>query len=343
MKTPRHRIVAAGVPRSYQNPFPDGRWLNERHIAAIKSVSDEIELVHTSRSQLEAGDIPNPGADILLVESSGRKSYKEELPMPAFATLVTPRLRWLQSCSSGIGHILDLDLVPAKVEITKAAGVHAVALAESVMAAVLSWAKQLERRRKNQDERRWDELPCIEIRGKVICMIGTGHIGTAAAQRSQAFGLKTVGVRRSGRPCGFFDQIFSQDRLIDALASADFVVVACPLTAETEGMIGVRELAGMKRGAYLINIARGRILQDEAVLAALKSGQLGGAFLDAFDPEPLPADHPYWSAPNVTLTPHDSHASEFIGDNIVDLFCANLRRWIAGEPLANRIDRSLGY
>ena len=343
MKTPRYRIVVAGVPRSYQNPFPDGRWLSERHVAAIKSVSDEIELVHTSRARLEAGDIPKPGAEILLVETSGRKSYKDEIPMPAFAALLTSRLRWLQSCSSGIGHILDLDLVPANVEITNAAGVHAAALAESVMAAVLSWAKQLARRRKNQDERRWEELPCIELRGKVICIIGTGHIGTAAAQRARAFGLKTVGVRRSTRPCEFFEQVFSQDRLTDALASANFVAVACPLTAETQGMIGVQELASMKPGAYLINIARGRILQDEAVLAALESGQLGGAFLDAFDPEPLPTDHPYWSARNVTLIPHDSHASEFIGDNIVDLFCANLRRWIAGEPLVNRIDRSRGY
>ncbi len=343
MKTPSHRIVAAGVPRSYQGQFPDGRWLNERHIAAIESVSDEIELVHTSRARLEAGDIPNPGADILLVETSGRKSYKDELPMSAFAELVTPRLRWLQSCSSGIGHILDLDLVPDNVEITNAAGVHAAALAESVMAAVLSWAKQLERRRKNQNERRWEELPCIELRGKVICIIGTGHIGIATAQRARAFGLKTIGVRRSVRPSDSFDHVFSQDDLDDALASADFVVVACPLTAETQGMIGAPELGSMKRGAYLINIARGRILQDEAVLAALESGRLGGAFLDAFDPEPLPTDHPYWSAPNVTLTPHDSHASEVIGDNIVDLFCANLRRWIADEPLVNRIDRSHGY
>ena len=343
MTTPRYRIVAAGVPRSYQEPFADGRWLNERHVRAITAVSDGLELVHTSRAALEAGDAPEPGADILLVETSGRRRYKDEIPMAGFARLVTPQLRWLQACSSGVGHILDMNLVPDGVEITNAAGAHAAALAESIMAAVLLRAKQLTQRIDNQRARRWEELRCTELRDKTICIIGTGHIGTEAARRARAYGLRTLGVRRHARPSDAFDEVFEHRRLHEALARADFVVVACPLTAETEGMIGPREIAAMRRGAYLINVARGRILQDDAVLAALASGQLGGAFLDAFWPEPLPADHPYWSAPNVTLTPHDSHSSEFIGDNIVDLFCANLRRWLAGEPLLNRIDRGRGY
>ncbi len=343
MKPTKIRIVAAGVPRSYQKPFPDGRWLTDRHIAAIKSVSDRIELIHTSRGELEAGRVPDPGADVLLVEATGRSVYKDELPLAAFSALVTPNLRWLQACSSGVGHILELDLLPADVQITKAAGVHAAALAESIMAAILVWVKQLELRRENQNKKIWEELLCSELRDKEICIIGTGHIGTETARRARAFGLRTVGVRRSADPCDHFDEIFRQDRLIEALPSADFVVIACPLTAETEGMIGSRELKHMKRGAYLINIARGLILQDDAVLAALECEQLGGAYLDAFHPEPLPADHPYWTAKNVTLIPHDSHSSQFIGDNIVELFCANLRRWIAGEPLVNLIDRGRGY
>lgn len=200
MTTPRLRIVVAGVPRSYQEPFPDGRWLNERHIAAISGVSDEVELIHTARAALEAGEVPEPGADILLVEATGREGYKDELPMPAFATLVTPRLRWLQSCSSGVEHILAMNLVPEGVEITKAAGIHAAALAESIMAAVLFHAKQLGQRINNQRARLWQELRCIELRGKTICMIGAGHIGTAAARRAQAFGLRTLGVRRHAAP-----------------------------------------------------------------------------------------------------------------------------------------------
>lgn len=331
------------MPRSYQDPFADGRWLSDRHVAAIENVSEAIDLVHTSRAALEAGEVPDPGADVLLIETCGRKRHKDELPMAALAALVTPRLRWLQSCSSGVGHILDLDLVPADVTITNAAGVHAAALAESVMAAILFRAKQLGRRIENQHARRWEELRCIELRGKSVCIIGTGQIGTAIARRARVFGLETLGVRRNAGPADGFDRVVDQHHLADALAPADFVVVACPLTSETEGMIGPRQLSAMKRGAYLINVARGLILQDQAVLAALDDGQLCGAFLDALYPEPLPVDHPYWSAPNVTVTPHDSHSSEYIGDNILELFCDNLRRWLGGESLRNQIDRSRGY
>jgi phosphoglycerate dehydrogenase-like enzyme len=210
-----------------------------------------------------------------------------------------------------------------------------------------SWRRcccgQLRRRIDNQRARRWQELRCVELRDKTICIIGTGHIGIEAARRARSFGLTVLGVRRHPRPHDAFDEVYEHRRLHEALVRADFVVVACPLTAETEGMIGEAEIAAMKPGAYLVNVARGLILQDDAVLAGLASGRLGGAFLDAFYPEPLPPDHPYWTAPNVTVTPHDSHASEFIGDNIVELFCANLRRWLAGEPLVNRIDRSRGY
>jgi len=342
-KTSRCRVVVAGVPRSYQEPFTDGRWLSDRHVAAIQNVSEHIDLVHTTRAALESGEVPEHGAEVLLVESCGRKRHKDEIPMAAFATLVTPQLRWLQTCSSGVGHILDLDLVPIDVPITNAAGVHAAALAESVIAAILFEAKQLGRRIENQRAQRWEELRCVELRGKTVCIIGTGQIGAAIARRVRPFGLETLGVRRNAGAVDGFDRIFDQHHLVDALATADFVVVACPLTSETEGMIGPHELSAMKRGAYLINIARGRILQDRPMLAALDSGQLGGAFLDALDPEPLPVSHPYWVAPNVTVTPHDSHSSEYIGDNIVELFCNNLRRWLGGEPLRNRIDRNRGY
>ncbi|MCG8432705.1 MAG: D-2-hydroxyacid dehydrogenase, partial [Gammaproteobacteria bacterium] len=238
MQTPRCRIVVAGVPRSYQEPLANGRWLTDRHVAAIEGVSEAVELIHTSRAALEAGKVPEPGADVLLIETCGRKRYRDELPMAAFAALVTPRLRWLQSCSSGVGHILDLDLLPDEVVITNAAGVHAAALAESVLAAILFSAKQLARRLENQRARRWEELRCFELRNKTVCIIGTGRIGTATARRAGVFGLKTIGVRRRAEPAEKFDRVFDRHHLIDALATADFVVMACPLTAETEGMIG---------------------------------------------------------------------------------------------------------
>ncbi len=337
------RIVVAGVPRSYQRPHPDGRWLTAAHETQIRAVSPRLQLIHTSRRAILAGQVPIPGADVLMVESCGRGEYGEELPLAAFAPLVTPRLRWLQTCSSGVGHVLELGIVPPQVVMTNAAGIHAAALAESTLAAILLHAKQLVTRFDDQRERRWRELQCIELRGKTVCVIGTGHIGKAIAARASAFGLRVVGVRRHPQPVAGFDAVYGHDALHRALATAEFVVVACPLTAETDGMIDAGALAAMRPGAYLVNIARGRILRDGPVLDALRSGHLGGAFLDAFAPEPLPRDHPYWDAPNVTVTPHDSHSSEFIGDNMVDLFTANLRRWLEGAPLANVIDRARGY
>lgn len=337
------RVVVAGVPRSYQQTCPDGTWLTPEQQARIRAISPRIELIHTSRTAVRASAPPEPGADILMVESSGRGEYGEELPFDAFEKLVTPRLKWLQACSSGVGHILDLGIIAEDVLLTNASGIHAAALAESVMAAILLEAKHLEQRRIDQDARVWRELHCIELRGKTLCVIGVGSIGQAIVARARPFGLKLIGVRRRAVPSPGFDAVHGQDGLHEALAEADFIVVACPLTRETHHLIDKAALAACKPGAYLINIARGLILDDGAVLDALHSGQLGGAFLDAFHPEPLPTDHPYWSAPNVTLTPHDSHSSEFIGENMVDVFCTNLERWLKGEPLINQVDRELGY
>lgn len=337
------RIVVAGVPRSYQQTYPDGTWLTPEQQARIKAISPRIDLVHTSRTEIRDKGAPPAPADILMVESSGRNEYGEELPYDAFEKLVTPQLKWLQACSSGVGHILELGLLAPEVVLTSAGGIHAAALGESVMAAILMWAKRLEQRRLDQDQQVWRELHCMELRGKTLCVIGAGHIGQAIASRAAPFGLRIIGVRRSRLPGNGFHETFATRDLNEAVREADFVVVACPLTDETRSLIGAEAITHMKRGAYLINIARGLILDDEAVLDALRSGHLGGAFLDAFHPEPLPSDHPYWTTPNVTVTPHDSHSSEYIGENMADLFCRNLERWLDGEPLLNLVDRERGY
>ncbi len=232
--------------------------------------------------------MPAPGADVLMVESCGRGHYGEELPLAAFAPLVTPRLRWLQTCSSGVGHVLELGIVSPDVQITNAAGIHADALAESTLVAILLHAKQLVTRIDDQRARRWRELRCVELRGKTVCILGTGHIGKAIAARGAAFGLGVVGVRRHPQPTPCFEAVYGHDELHRALAAAHFVVVACPLTAETSGMIDAAALAAMRPGAFLVNIARRRILQDGPVLEARQSGHL----VDAFALEPLPVDHP---------------------------------------------------
>jgi phosphoglycerate dehydrogenase-like enzyme len=189
----------------------------------------------------------------------------------------------------------------------------------------------------------WEELHCDELRGRVMVVLGTGNIGSAVARLAQAFRMRLIGVRRNPRPTEHFDSVVGPAELRDVLGEADYLVIACPLTAETEGMIGPAELAAIKLGAYLINVSRGRVVQQAALLDALHSGRLSGAFLDAHAEEPLPQNHPFWDVPGVTVIPHDSHSSPYIGDNIVDLFTDNLRRYLAGEPLRNVIDRERGY
>jgi phosphoglycerate dehydrogenase-like enzyme len=339
----RVRVVVAGVPRSYQRPFSDGRWLTAAHTAAIEAGSPRIDLIHTSRAALAAGDIPEPGPDVLLIEASGDEPYRDEIPAESLARLVTPRLRWVQSCSSGIGHILNLGLLPDDVILTNAAGVHADALGESVMTAVLLHAKRIPERIERQARHAWEELHCSELRGKTICIIGTGHIGSAVARLASAFRMRVVGVRRSVVPTEYVDEVIPHTDLHRALCEADYIVIACPLTPETEGLLGPEEFAATKRGAYLINISRGKVVQEPALLAALANGTLSGAFLDAHAQEPLPSDHPFWDTPNVIVIPHDSHSSPYLGDNIVALFAENLRRYINGEPLRNVVDRRRGY
>ncbi|HYI14524.1 MAG TPA: D-2-hydroxyacid dehydrogenase [Thermomicrobiales bacterium] len=336
------RVVVAGVPRSYQQPFSDGRWLTEAHVAQIEGVSERIELVHSTRAELESCAAPEP-ADVLLIEASGDEPYLDEIPAAAFARLVTPRLRWVQSCSSGVGHILNLGLLADDVLLTNAAGVHADALAESVMAGVLSHAKRLPERVERQRERHWEELHCRELRGQTMLVIGTGNIGLATARLASAFRMRLLGVRATPAPLDGFERVGGPDDLLAMLAEADYIVIACPLTPVTEGLIGPDEFAATKRGAYLLNVSRGKVVQEPALLAALADGTLSGAYLDAHAQEPLPVDHPLWGMPGVTVIPHDSHSSPYIGDNIIDLFADNLRRYLSGEPLRNVVDRDRGY
>ena len=223
--------------------------------------------------------------------------------------------------------------------------VHADALAESALAAMLSHAKRLPERRDLQQQRAWRELHCRDLRDATLVILGTGHIGNATARLADAFRMRVIGVRRTerGPALPHYDVVMSQRHLHLAFAKADYVLIACPLTAETEGLIDAAALTAIKPGAYLLNVSRGKVVREDALLHALASGRLSGAYLDAHAQEPLPMEHQLWDAPGVTIIPHDSHSSPFIGDNIVDLFSDNLRRYIAGEPLHNLIDRQRGY
>ena len=343
MTEPSLRVVVAGVPRSLQNPQEDGRWLKPEHIERIVAVSPRVELIHTSRTALDESTGPIPGAEILLIEAGDNPWYHDEISRVGFAKLVTPTLRWIQTCSSGVGHVLDTGLVAPGVVLTNAAGVHAAALAESVMGAVLFNAKRLEERLSNQRSKVWRELYCRELRGLTLCVLGTGHIGREVAIRARSFGMHLVGVRRTPRDTPPFDKVVGPQALDVVLPCTDYLVIACPLTSQTEGLIDAQALAALKEGAFFINVSRGKVVDEVSLLQAVSAGRLSGAFLDAHAEEPLPRHSPIWATPGITVIPRDSHSSPYIGDNIVALFADNLCRHIDGEPLRNVVDQKRGY
>jgi phosphoglycerate dehydrogenase-like enzyme len=338
-------VLVAGVPYGYQGDYSDGRWLTAENIAAIEACHPGIRLEHLPVDDLNNGAEPQHPPQAMLVETSGTLTAWEDLPAillgSAFRRLVTPALLMVQSASAGVEQLVDI--VPEGVALCNASGVHAPAIAETVLASILASAKMLYQRRIDQAKRAWLQLPCRELGGTTMCILGTGDIGAATAQLATAFGIRTIGVRRTAQPAPGFDEVVTSDRLIEAVAEADYLVIACPLTPETEGLVDATVLKAMKPGGYLANVARGAIVDEAAMIDAFQSGHLRGGFLDSHVNEPLLPDSPLWDLPGVDVSPHDSHASQLLGDHQVALFCRNLRALTSGEPLINVVDIARGY
>ncbi|MEI7769386.1 MAG: D-2-hydroxyacid dehydrogenase [Chloroflexales bacterium] len=256
-----------------------------------------------------------------------------------------PALRWLHIPRAGV----DSSLVPAVMQrdilLTNSAGVHAVPISEFVMLFALAHAKRADHLREMQSARHWGgrDLAVAELAERTMLIIGMGQIGQAIAARAVAFGMRVVGSRRRVAPVSGIHRVVAEGGWRSLLGEADYVVIAAPLTPKTHGMFGAAEFAAMRPDAYLINIARGEIVDEPALIAALGRGQIAGAGLDVFATEPLPADSPLWGLPNVFVTPHISWNSPEVRLRILALFIDNLRRYLLGEPLANIVDKHAGY
>jgi phosphoglycerate dehydrogenase-like enzyme len=263
------------------------------------------------------------------------------------------RLRWIQSPAVGVGSLMFPELHASSVVVTTARGIRARAIAEHVVCATIALARRLPHAMRAQAEHRWaqNELEGAgsgvwSLHGKRMAIVGFGSIGQEIARLVEPFGVAIAAIRR--RPERSTEirssiEMLAPDRLHDALAGSDIVVLSMPHTPETKQIIGRRELALVKRGAVLINIARGKLIDDDAVVEALKSGHLGGAALDVFTHEPLEPSSPYWDLPNVIVTPHTSGAMEDYWTPLVALFSDNLRRFERNAPLLNVVDKSVGY
>ena len=265
----------------------------------------------------------------------------EDLPRQA------PRLRWIQLSSSGVGQFVErTGLGGSSVVVTNAAGVHATPLAEFVLFAMLYFAKRMPRVLADQRRHHWERFALDTLPGKTLGLVGLGRVGQGIARVARALGLRVLATRRTGADgsgAPDVDLVFPPAGLHRLLGASDYVALTVPLTRETAGLLGEAELAAMKPGAVLINVARGQIVDEPALIRALQSGHLGGAALDVFAVEPLPPGSPLWDLPNVLVTPHSM--STALGENeaLVDLFCDNLRRYLDGKPLLNVFDRGRGY
>lgn len=290
-----------------------------------------------------------PGWDV--IDAARRSDWPERLPEAEIVCGWKPeaaeaclgagsRLRWLQAWGAGVDK-LPLDrLSRAGVAVTTASGVHPNPMSETAFAMMLAFSRGLHAAVRNQMRGAWQAAGSLgEIHGKTLGIVGVGAIGLEIARLGKAFGMRVLGMRRSGEPAAVVDRMYDRSGLDELLPACDYVVAVMPLTEETRHMFGREQFASMKRTAYFINVSRGATTDTEALVEALREGVIAGAGLDVFEQEPLPADHPLWSMDNVIVTPHTGGVTDRYQERALDIFLDNLSAYLQDLPLPlNRVD-----
>src|SRR5262249_37466009 len=331
--------------------------LEPQLIDRIRAVDERLEIVYRADllgSPRYPGDhtapvtrTPAQAAEWTALVAEAEVMFDVDRPTVADLPRQASRLRWVQLSSSGVGQLVErMRLGTSPIVVTNAAGVHATPLAEFVLFARLYSGKRIPHVLADQRRHHWDRFALDTLPGKTLGIVGLGQVGRAIARLARGAGLRIVAVRRTaGTPSDIpeVDAVYPPEGLRRLLAESDYVVLIVPFTPETTGLLGEAELALMKPGAVLINIARGQLVDEPALIRALRSGHLGGAALDVFAQEPLAADSLLWDLPNVLVTPHSMSTAYNENAVLVDLFCDNLRRYLGGEPMRNVMDRGRGY
>ena len=322
-------------------PILSARY-REEDLARIRAAAPSARLVNVSLEGLSDSSLDD--VEVLL---------RGPMPSATFDRLLgrCPALRWVHSATTGVERVLTPAAAERGLLITNARGVFSDPIAEYTMMMILAVVRRLPELMELQRERTWQPLPARELRQVTIGIVGLGSIGRAVARLSSAFGARVIATRRdpnSGAGPGEdlpdgLDRILPHELLPELLAESDFVVLALPLTDETDKLMDAERLAQMKSGAWLINIARGRLVDERALLRALREGPLGGAILDTLLEEPLSSSSPMWNAPGLIVTPHTSWSSGRVLDRSIELFCDNLARYRAGDELLNRVEPQAGY
>jgi len=328
--------------------------LPEKQIKKIREIDPSIRL--SAYSGKEAESIPQEQwekTEVLL--TSGRNLPKVEF---------VPNLYWVQSSLAGVESLVKSELAHKPgLTITSASGTMVEMMGEYTLMAMLMLAHKIPEAVQLQRKKEWGNnmnksLQPLDLRGRTVGIVGYGSIGREIARVLQPFGMKILAAKKNlmsledegytpeglGDPEGkLFTRLYPIEALKGMLGECDHVVIALPHTPETHHLFNKEIFDAMKPGAFLVNVARGGVIKDEDLVAALKSGKVAGAVLDVFEPEPLPADSAYWGLPNVIITPHISGVSADLLDRVIELFATNLKRYLSGQPLLNRVNLDKGY
>jgi len=305
---------------------------------AIRTRWPEMRVVHLPDYDKLPEELPD--TDIFVGYSLRAKQLKD-----------AKKLKWIHSTAAGVAQLMYPELRDSGILVTNPSGVFSVPMAEHTMGLLLALARNFPDSVRQQDRAHWSQQDLwdkpqhlTELNGQVLLIVGYGSIGREVARRAKAFDLRVWAVTRSGEGDGaHVERMFSAAQLHQALPEADYVLICAPETTETKRLIGAAEIAKMKRGARLINVGRGSLLDEEAMIRALESEALGGAALDVAQTEPLPSESPLWRAPNLLITPHTSAVSDRLWKRQTALLLDLLERWFGGRELFNRVDFSRGY
>jgi len=322
--------------------------------APLRALGD-VEVIHaefrTAWEEVSARrtGAPSPTPEVItdaLRAALARADVIFAFVVPRNLFALAPRVRWVATPATGIDHMRGTGVLESDIFLTNAGGHFAPVIAEHVFAGILHFAKRLQIFEQHRRERLWKMVRVESLAGRTLGVVGVGAIGTAVAKLAHAFGMQVIGVGRgdpTGRQVPHVDRLLPRAELHTLLAAADYVVLAVAETPETRHLIGAAELAAMPPHAVLVNVARGTVIDEPALIAALRDGRIAGAALDVFAHEPLPADSPLWDMPNVVFTPHVAATTDDYLRQAIAQFTDNARRFLHGEPLLHQFDRARGY
>jgi phosphoglycerate dehydrogenase-like enzyme len=318
---------------------------DEETLHRIAGVSPEVRVLDASLQmmrEIRGDSTEREKLDAVLAEAE----VVFGLLLPRDLLSRAPRLEWVQMMSAGVDRLKETDIWRSRVTITGVSGIHASPIGEFVLGLMLMFTKGMPGSIRMQQRHLWKRYQPSLLRGKTVGIVGLGNIGTEVARLSKAFGMKVIATRRSVRKAGRthnVDILLPTSQMKELLSESDFVVLTLPLTSETHHIIGDRELRSMKKMARIINIGRGDLIDEDALIQALDEKLIAGAGLDVTAVEPLPEKSPLWDMENVVLTPHVSGGMEGYMRAATELFCDNIRRYLDGKRLHNVIDRKKGY